>query len=52
MDCCITELESILRLESNEVLMIGIWGMGGIGKQHFSGLFMNDFSINLKVVAF
>ena len=32
MDCCITELESILRLESNEVLMIGIWGMGGIGK--------------------
>ena len=32
MDSCIRELESLLCLKSNEVRMLGIWGMGGIGK--------------------
>ncbi|KAJ9707309.1 hypothetical protein PVL29_002340 [Vitis rotundifolia] len=32
MTCCIRELESLLCLESTKVLMVGIWGMGGIGK--------------------
>ena len=32
MNCCIRKLESLLYLESTKVLMVGIWGMGGIGK--------------------
>ena len=32
MNCCIRKLESLLCLESTKVLMVGIWGMGGIGK--------------------
>lgn len=32
MNCCIREMESLLRLESTKVRMVGIWGMGGIGK--------------------
>ncbi|XP_034674528.1 disease resistance protein RPV1-like [Vitis riparia] len=32
VNSCIRELESLLCLESTDVLMVGIWGMGGIGK--------------------
>ena len=32
MDSCITELESLLCMESTKARMVGIWGMGGIGK--------------------
>ncbi|XP_024178294.1 uncharacterized protein LOC112184260 [Rosa chinensis] len=32
MDARIIEIESRLDLESNDVLTVGIWGMGGIGK--------------------
>ncbi|XP_062003645.1 uncharacterized protein LOC133721126 isoform X1 [Rosa rugosa] len=32
MDARILEIESRLDLESNDVLTVGIWGMGGIGK--------------------
>ena len=32
VDSSVRELESLLCLESNDVHMIGIWGMGGIGK--------------------
>ena len=32
VDSCIRELESLLCLESTDVLMVGIWGMGGLGK--------------------
>jgi len=28
----ITQIQSSLRMESNEVVFVGIWGMGGIGK--------------------
>ena len=32
VDYCIRELELLLCLESFDVRMVGIWGMGGIGK--------------------
>ncbi|XP_034675196.1 disease resistance protein RML1A-like [Vitis riparia] len=32
VDSCIRELESLLCLPSMDVRMVGIWGMGGIGK--------------------
>lgn len=32
IDQNITQIQSSLRVESNEVLFVGIWGMGGIGK--------------------
>ncbi|KAJ9707308.1 hypothetical protein PVL29_002339 [Vitis rotundifolia] len=32
VDSCIRELESLLCLESTDVLMVGIWAMGGLGK--------------------
>ncbi|WVZ24992.1 hypothetical protein V8G54_003536, partial [Vigna mungo] len=32
IDQNVTQIQSLLRVESNEVLFVGIWGMGGIGK--------------------
>ncbi|XP_017429477.1 disease resistance protein RUN1 isoform X2 [Vigna angularis] len=32
IDQNVTQVQSLLRVESNEVLFVGIWGMGGIGK--------------------
>jgi len=32
IDQNITQIQSLLRVESNEVVFVGIWGMGGIGK--------------------
>ena len=52
MDARIQEMEMLLSLESDDVRMVGIWGMGGIGKQPLSKLFIVDSAMILKVAPF
>ena len=44
MDSHLEELRSLLKIESNDVHMIGIHGLGGIGKTTVSKVFYNDIS--------
>ena len=44
MDSHLEELRSLLKIESNDVRMIGIHGLGGIGKTTVSKVVYNDIS--------
>ena len=44
MDSHLEELRSLIKIESNDVRMIGIYGLGGIGKTTISKVVFNDIS--------
>ncbi|MED6180965.1 hypothetical protein PIB30_014944 [Stylosanthes scabra] len=44
IDDCIRSVESLLAIESSEVRIIGIWGMGGIGKTTLAEALFDKYS--------
>ena len=52
MDSSIRELESLLCLESTKVRMIGIWGMGGIGKTTLAKVIYEQLSYQFEGCCF
>ncbi|KAJ7963194.1 putative Disease resistance protein (TIR-NBS-LRR class) [Quillaja saponaria] len=48
----IAEIELLMSIESSNILMIGIWGMGGIGKTTIAGAIYNKLSIKYEGCCF
>ncbi|KAJ6291434.1 hypothetical protein OIU76_023495 [Salix suchowensis] len=63
IDVRVNKVESLLNMESQDVFIVGIWGMGGIGKttiaeavcnkvrSRFEGIFFANFRQQLKTVS-
>ncbi|XP_010450586.1 PREDICTED: disease resistance protein RML1A-like isoform X2 [Camelina sativa] len=52
LEAHLTELNTLLCLESDDVMMIGIWGPGGIGKTTIARALFNQLSTNFRLSCF
>ena len=50
VDSCAKAIESLLDIKSNDIRMVGIHGLGGIGKTTMQKLFITELLIILKEV--
>lgn len=52
IDSRLKQIESLLCMDSTNVLMVGIWGMGGIGKTTLAGAIFDRISIQYESCCF